>query len=68
MNSFPIDDWQFWVATAIVITALWFVVRPFIPSQRARAACPNCPSKSASALPPSRRAELTMEGSKIRTP
>jgi hypothetical protein len=28
----PIDDWQFWVATAIAAGALWIVLRMLFPS------------------------------------
>ncbi len=31
MSAFPIDDWQFWIATIVVLGALWFVIRPMIP-------------------------------------
>gem|GEM_PF-708618 len=80
MSAFPINDWQFWVATAAVVVALWFVVQPFLPRRSKSAACPSCPSKLASPQSQSRDTAIpaitaittittiTMEGTKIRTP
>lgn len=32
MSSLPINDWQFWVATAIALVALRYVIRMVLPS------------------------------------
>ena len=60
--SFPVADWQFWVATAIAATCAWAIVRPMLPSRRARSECPGCPSRSPHADPPVRKATLTIGG------
>ena len=49
--SFPVHDWQFWVATLAALGALWFLLRPLLPSKRKRAA--------------KRRTSLTVEGKSI---
>lgn len=67
MSTFPINDWQFWIATVVVIVALAFVIRPLLPRRGKSPACPNCPSNSAQGQPEPKRTELTMEGTKIRT-
>lgn len=33
---FPVDDWQFWVTTALAITALWFVWRTLFKRKKKR--------------------------------
>ncbi len=66
MSAFPIDDWQFWIATIVVLGALWFVIRPMIPRRGKGTACPNCPSGSVKGQPQAKRTELTMEGTKIQ--
>ena len=31
--SLPLDDWQFWVATALMLGAIYAVAKPFIPKR-----------------------------------
>lgn len=60
----PLDDWQFWVASAIAAGALLWALRPFLPRKRAKAGpCPGCPSGSAANRPT--RTALTIEGKRI---
>lgn len=35
---FPVDDWQFWVVTAIALLAAVWLLRPLIPGLRKRRA------------------------------
>ncbi len=30
----PLDDWQFYVVTALALVSLWLVVKPFVASRR----------------------------------
>ncbi len=64
MNGLPLNDWQFWIATASVAVAVWFVVRTLLPRRGKGAACPNCPSKSSSGQ--DQPAQLTIDGAKPR--
>ncbi|MDA1261798.1 MAG: hypothetical protein O3B75_02755 [Planctomycetota bacterium] len=66
MSAFPINDWQFWIATIVVIIALTFVIRPLLPRRGKSPACPNCPTDSVKGNTEPKRTELTMEGTKIR--
>lgn len=50
----PLDDWQFWLATAAALAGLWFVARPFLPG-RGDGDCGACAPK-----PRPRRAQLTI--------
>ncbi len=65
MNGFPVGDWQFFVATAAVIVALWGVVRTFVPAKTHEPRCPNCPSTGARSGAGTKRAKLTVEGSTV---
>lgn len=53
---FPIDDWQFWVATAVAAVALWAVARMLLP----RGVIARLLGRPAPG--PRRRATLTMDG------
>ncbi len=33
MKSIPIGDWQFWVASAVALLALWLVVKNLLPRE-----------------------------------
>lgn len=39
--SFPIDDWQFWVALVAFAVALWWFLRPLFRRKRGDSSC-NC--------------------------
>lgn len=57
----PFHDWQFWVATAIALAALGFVIRPLWPSRSKRSGpCPGCPTGAAAQRP--KRTAITIEG------
>ncbi len=49
--SFPINDWQFWVASLAALAGAWFILRPLIPYKRKRKT--------------KRRTSLTVEGKSI---
>jgi hypothetical protein len=36
----PIGDWQFWVATAGALAALWLLARPLLPARGGDAGAP----------------------------
>ena len=59
----PLHDWQFWVATAIVLGALGFIARPFIARKRKSTSCPGCPTASATSQ--SKQANITIEGRRV---
>ncbi|MCI0650887.1 MAG: hypothetical protein L0Z55_03265 [Planctomycetes bacterium] len=41
--SFPYDDWQFYVVTAVCAFGAWVVVKPFLPSRKSkRHGCGGC--------------------------
>ena len=60
--SFPVGDWQFWLATAIAALCAWAIVRPMLPSRRTPPECPGCPSGKPRADPSARKATLTIGG------
>ena len=64
--SFPVDDWQFWAATAVAAACAWLVMRPLLPSRRKAPDCPGCPSGERRAEPASRKATLTIGGVRPR--
>ncbi len=59
----PLDDWQFWVVTSVVICGGWVVVKMFIPNRKSKGACSSCASGSAANAKP-RKVRLTVEGEK----
>ncbi len=61
MSNLPINDWQFWAASAVALAALYFLVRPLIPGRKHTTVCPKCPdgAKGGSA---SKKASLTIDG------
>ena len=68
-SGFPIDDWQFWVATIAAIAALGAILRPMLPTQRPKkdANCPGCPGTGASKdTSKPRRVDLTIGGRRVR--
>lgn len=65
MFGLPIDDWQFWVVSAIAVWGGWMVVRMFWPSRKSEGACPSCASGSAATRKP-RKVRLTVEGRQRR--
>ena len=60
----PLDDWQFYVVTALALTSLWLVVKPFLPSHKKRGGgCHAC-----SGGPPAagrRRIPMTIRGRRV---
>ena len=68
--SVPLDDWQFWVVTALAAGAIWLVVAPLLPKKRKSkgAACPGCPSGAAtSAKPRAKHVDLTIGGKRVKS-
>ncbi len=65
MTTLPINDWQFWVVTAMAFGAVVFVVRPFLPTKHNRnrnaSACGGCASGNAVSRKP-KKTTLTIEG------
>ncbi|MFM7052065.1 MAG: hypothetical protein ACKOYN_08050 [Planctomycetota bacterium] len=67
--SLPLDDWQFWVASALALGGVAVVVRPFLPKRRgAKQNCPGCPSDATQAdgTPKPRHVDLTIGGRRVR--
>jgi len=61
--SVPWGDWQFWIASLLAALALWFIVRPLLPSRRKSPKCPSCTvpqAKSGAVL-----TELTVDGERV---
>ena len=53
LAALPVDDWQFWVVTALAAGAAAMVVLPLLPKRGGKPdACPGCPSGDAAAKPP----------------
>lgn len=65
MSSLPLDDWQFWTATATVGFALWVLLRKFLPRRGGGAKCPNCPTKKSVDGDHESRAHLTIGGARV---
>ncbi len=62
--TLPVDDWQFWAATAVACGALLIAIRPFLPRRSAKGApCPGCPSGAAASRP--KPTTLTIEGRRL---
>jgi membrane protein implicated in regulation of membrane protease activity len=68
LAALPVDDWQFWVVSALALGAAALVVRPLLPKRGGKPdACPGCPSGDAAAKPPrEKRVELTVGGKRMR--
>jgi len=66
--SLPIDDWQFWVATALMLAAIYAVAKPFIPKRgKKSASCPGCPSGEAANKPPRpKHVDITIGGKRVK--
>ena len=65
----PLDDWQFWVVTALAASAVWLVVSPLLTRKKKAkcAACPGCPRwESESAKPRTKHVDLTIGGKRVR--
>lgn len=70
LATLPLDDWQFWVATALAVSAIWLIASPLLPKRRKRsgAACPGCPSGEAAAKPQRpKHVDLTIGGKRVRS-
>ena len=70
LASLPVDDWQFWVATALAAGCVGLVLRPLLP-RRAKsskpAACPGCPSgDAAQGAPRAKHVDLTLGGKRVK--
>lgn len=61
--SIPWNDWQFWGASLLAGLALWFIVRPFLPSTRKSPKCPSC--TAAPTTHGSVRTEITVDGERL---
>ncbi len=61
--NIPWNDWQFWTASLLAVLALWFIVRPILPSRRKNPKCPSCtaPQPKSGAV----RTELTVDGERL---
>ncbi len=68
IESLPLHDWQFWVATVLAVLALWLTLRPLLPARNKKnAACPGCPSGSAAQKPPREKpVDLTIGGKRMK--
>lgn len=45
----PLDDWQFWIVTAIAVLGCWLVLKPlFARAGRPETGCANCTFGAAS--------------------
>jgi hypothetical protein len=64
--NFPINDWQFWVATAIAAACAWAIAAPLLPSRRKAPSCPGCPSGESRGGRSQRPATLTIGGERPR--
>jgi hypothetical protein len=66
--SLPLDDWQFWVATALMLGAIYAVAKPFIPKRGKKIAnCPGCPSGEAANKPPRpKHVDITIGGKRVK--
>lgn len=64
----PLGDWQFWVVTALAVSAIWLVASPFVPRRKKPgAACPGCPSGEDASKPPrAKHVDLTIGGKRVR--
>lgn len=64
--SIPWNDWQFWTASVLAALALWFIVRPLLPSKRKSPKCPSCtvPQAKMGAV----RTEITVDGERLTRP
>lgn len=60
--SFPVGDWQFWIASAIAAVCALAIIRPLLPSRKKGQSCPGCPSGEPRADPAARKATLTIGG------
>lgn len=60
--SFPVGDWQFWIASAIAASAAWAIIRPLLPSGKKAQSCPGCPSGQSRTDAAARKATLTIGG------
>ena len=62
----PLDDWQFWVVTAMCLSGLWLLVRPFIPCAKkgAGGSCPSCSCGNA-ANAKTKRTSITINGHRV---
>lgn len=59
---FPLEDWQFWAATAVAAAGAWTILRPLMPRRRNTPACPGCPSGSSPKAQAEHAATLTIGG------
>jgi hypothetical protein len=68
MAAIPLDDWQFWVVTALALGAAWLVLTPLLPKRRSKSsACPGCPSgNAAEKAPREKRVDLTIAGKRVK--
>jgi hypothetical protein len=80
LAALPLDDWQFWVATALAAGSVWLVVRPLLPRRAKSAkptACAGCPSSDragdrsgedgADGKPRGRHVDLTIGGKRVKS-
>ncbi len=70
----PLDDWQFWVVSALAAAAIYAVLQPLLKpfltrrkGSQSAAPCPGCPNSSTK--PEAARAkhvDLTIGGKRVR--
>ena len=64
MMGVPLDDWQFYVVTALAIVSLWLVVKPFVASRReGGGGCHSCGGGPPAAR--RRRVTMTIRGRRV---
>ncbi len=65
--TLPLDDWQFWVVTALAASAVWIVVAPLLPRKRKKPGpCPGCPSGEGEGKPRAKHVDLTIGGKRVK--
>jgi hypothetical protein len=69
LAGLPLDDWQFWVVSGLVLSAIWLLVSPFLPRKKRRkpAPCPGCPGGSEEKAAKPKHVDLTIGGKRVRS-
>ena len=60
----PLGDWQFYVVTALALTSLWLVVKPFVGSRgKGDGGCHTCGGGAAATR--RKRVTMTIRGRRV---